>query len=862
MGFFDDVTEGYTNPVKKAESTGAIDLPVRTGNFFGDVLLPKEKQVTTTLVSSAEIPKVGIKEIVQEIPSTIGGAVGKVGDVLLAPQRAGFAAFQKLFGLEKEKTFGELYREKPTGTEILKQIGAKIQPTSKIGQLITGTKSVKEKESIAKLFAQELIPTGIGTTIDIFADPLFLLGKLGLIAQTTKTVGKLLQPVAKTITETKIGGAIAKGVIPRFGQPELFQELDKARKVEESLITEELAPKIEPLLKERSAVQQRVAQIIKGGITTDERLKALAEPIRKELDRVGESISKVNPKLLSEETFEANKGEYFPRLYTKYEFPEEAQQIQGFFKPKPVRIPAERFRARKDLPDDVRQAMGEITEAGFPATKGLTQLRVAEIRGKFFKQVADNWANDLPAGNLVQLAENKTLGALSGKFVPSAIADAINGVLRTVLPTERMYNDGLRLWKSFKTAYNPATITRNDLTNLFVLNPLGGVPFYRLDIYARATYEMLTNGQIYQGARKAGLNISNQASTELLNKATELYRKKQGLISQFFGSVQNFHRAVVNFYGNQDKFFKLANIIKGVKEDGLTVQQALKRANFYLIDYSEVPAVVEWLRKSPIGIPFISFTYGVSKPLAKTLLERPDKLGNYFKVLKEIQNLNPYELTREQQIKEYDALPDYIKKGQFLKIPTHDKFGRTMYLDLQYLLPFNPIETKSLLPGQNPLFGITADLIRNKSGFTGKEIWRETDSDAEIRDKALKYVWQQLAPNNPLIPESWSYDKMQDAGIFPRLEDNKLVISPRPDKLGRERNQMQGILDTVFGIKLTPIDVRAERAQRQVEKKNQINDLKSELLRVKLSKTMLSSEKQKKVNELKAKLQEFLRPAQ
>jgi hypothetical protein len=36
---------------------------------------------------------------------------------------------------------------------------------------------------------------------------------------------------------------------------------------------------------------------------------------------------------------------------------------------KPMRIDVARFKKRKDIPDDVREAMGEILEAGYPTAK-------------------------------------------------------------------------------------------------------------------------------------------------------------------------------------------------------------------------------------------------------------------------------------------------------------------------------------------------------------------------------------------------------------------------------------------------------------------------------------------------------------
>jgi len=851
MAFFKNTFGGASTTKPAPASTG--------GGFFSCVFTAPERKAVSDLniaKASTSIAKSTPTTVVKcSTPfSSIGGTVGLIGDILSTGQYAAMSAIQTVTGLQKDKTFGEKFAAKPTGKDVLQQIGEKFKPTSTAGKLVTGT--YEPSPSVVKNFFKELPSTTIGTLGDIFLDPLTFLSGTGLVKKGSTAVKEgLLKPAVQALEKTAAGSkVVAKAgewLVPRYGQPELFKTLDRARLAEEQMIASNVDTLVGPILKENADIQRKIADAIKGQLIDDDRVRAFAKPIRDELDRVGAEISKVNPKLLSPETFEGNKGTYFPRMFEKYEIDDPAKQIDNFFSTG-TRAPKDRFVPRKDLPDEVLESLGEIKTAGYPSAKGLTQLKQAEVRSKFFKEVSDNFASDVPSGNLVQLPESKYLGALSNKFVSPAIAEVVNGTVKTTSPVVQKYLEALSLWKTFKTAYNPATIARNDLTNLFVLNPLGGVPFWDVPTYAKAAKEMLNPGPIYNAARKAGLDISNQSAAELITKASSLYNKKQGLIGQFFPTVKAFHKAVTNFYGNQDKFFKLANIIKGL-DNGLSMQQALNKANFYLIDYSEVPKAVDVLRKT--AVPFISFTYGVSKPLAKTLVERPDKLANYFKVLREIQQMNPYQETKDEKLREYDALPQYIKEGQFERLPIKDASGRTQYLDLQYILPFNPVETKSLSPN-NPFVEVYSDLRRNKSAFSGKKIWEETDTDAEKNVKALKYAWLQLSPNNPLIPSSWSFNKLQDAGIFPRVDNGSLVIKPRPDSLGRERSKIAAVLDSIFGIKTTPIDVKTEQAKRVIEKKGVINDLKSQLFKLELNKQMLPSDKAEQRQNILDKIKE------
>ena len=60
---------------------------------------------------------------------------------------------------------------------------------------------------------------------------------------------------------------------------------------------------------------------------------------------------------------------------------------------KPLRIDLSRFKKRKDISEDVREAMGEILEAGYPTAKALVQLKSAVENAKFFKQIEKNWGD-------------------------------------------------------------------------------------------------------------------------------------------------------------------------------------------------------------------------------------------------------------------------------------------------------------------------------------------------------------------------------------------------------------------------------------------------------------------------------------
>ena len=804
----------------------------------------------------------------------IGGLFGTAGKILSTGQYTQVGASEKLLektgvlkptGIEGTGIKAGIEKEK-SNVELLKRIG---EETGK-GSLLTGRYT--PSQSVLSNFVKELPVTTLGVAGDVLLDPLGYIYKP--IKYGIKATGILpeIAKGAKAVKEyfpavDKAADALGRQFLLRYKQRPEFVGTDVQRKIDEALAIEDVGKLTSPIIEKPAHIQQRIAQVIKGGITSRQDIESVARPIRQELDRVGESISKLNPKLLSEETFTKNKGTYFPRLYDNYEFPTEEQAITQFFGERATTIPKDRFKQRlsdfemaktidpkitdtdlfriKQLAEQARSKLGEIKEAGLPAVKGLTQLRIVEQRQKFFNDIS-KLSSDEPKPGWIQMSDDKVLGNLVNKFLPAAEFEQLTRFRKVPTQLEKTYLNALTLWKQFKTAWNPSTSSRNALTNFFILNPLGSVGPHRLDLYAKTIKELKTKGQFYQMARKEGLNLSTQAAAELKANAERLYKSQKGIINKFFPTLKDFHQAAVNFYGSQDKFFKLANFIKGVTEDGLTSTQAMKRANTYLVDYSEVPPVIDWLRKSPVGIPFISFTYGVSKSLAKTLLENPQRLAAYYKILVGIQQMNPEGETREDIANETNVLPDWIYENTYLRLPVKDKLGAAQYINLEYILPFNILETEKLSP-QSPVFNILTSLFQNQNTFTGKDITLSTDTVLEKAEKHAKYIFQQLAPSLAFVP-------FTDISGF---SANKIENwwNNRPDYKGYVRTSLQVFMDVLGGIKITPIDQSIEASKRAYEKQKELIELQGQLKKIYLDKRIFPQEKEEQAKDIREKIQ-------
>jgi hypothetical protein len=198
-------------------------------------------------------------------------------------------------------------------------------------------------------------------------------------------------------------------------------------------------------------------------------------------------------------------------------------------------------------------------------------------------------------------------------------------------------------------------------------------------------------------------------------------------------------------------------------------------------------------------------------------------------------------------------LPDFMQGGQYLRLPIQEN-GQDLYLDLNYLTPWGGIAQMTGEP-QNPTFTLIADLARNKSSFTQKEIWKTTDSDQVIKQKIGDYVYKALMPSlAPALPGltkgGYSFEKIVDA------------MRGRPDYFDRLRGLPVALGDVLLGLKTTPIDYEETARIKQGTRISKIKDLQTEIRTTELDKRYPHTpsgqqEKQKKIEYLRGRLQQL-----
>lgn len=664
---------------------------------------------------------------------------------------------------------------------------------------------------------------GIG--LDIAVDPLTWIAPWTVVRKIP-LLHKSLKAMSKATARSRIGQGLGRLFVYRFGQDPIYKKLANRVERNKAVGVANLVDLARPLTKLNAQDQIKIANARKAGKLDDlpEELLETARPAFNELDKLGGEA--VDAGLLKKEVYEETVGRYMARLYRSKEGIDEAGKIRRIFPKKPLRIDRARFMKRKDIPEDVRQAMGEILEAGYPTAKSLVQLKVAVENARFFRNVAGKFALKGAREGFEQLPKVSTLGELSGKFVPIPIADDLNEIVRVKSASERAANKVVTGFKFSKVILNPATHARNIMSN-FILNNFEGLSPARLDIYGEAAKQLVTKGKFWQEARNAGLAVNTFAAQELtgfLAAAPEMSKLSRG--------VRNIIKKIADTYQKEEEYAKMAQFIFQRKK-GLSVDKALEIAERATFNYAQVTPFIRRVRESLFGFPFITFTAKVTPQVARTLVKRPTKISNIGKIKNAIEK----QADLGELIKERENEPFWIRDGFYIKLPMKDKAGRSAYLDLTYILPFGDllsgqflergIKRETGLPEsfveaslqKLPFFNLITELGRNED-FFGNKIWKESDSVSKQMGDMFRHMTKTYLP--PLIadqiPGGVKTTGERRPGTIQKLIQQRIGVT------GQARSPMQEMLRQV-GVKISPVDLQVQEQFMTQEKRNALETL-------------------------------------
>lgn len=688
-------------------------------------------------------------------------------------------------------------------------------------------------------FATALPKVGAEIIADMapdFISPEVLLGSgvlkgLGTFAQSSagiKAAEKLGEFTDKNIPTLK------KWFTYRYGQDPAYIEAVEQAQINMRMGTEKVGTIANKIMEMPGEAQRKIANYMKGekgfavsSLTPEEKLAA--DAARGEFKRLGNDL--VDLKMLDPKTYADNVNTYLPRLYKTKEIGMETPMLGT---KKPMRMNVDRLKHRQDIPQDVREALGEIMEAGYPTSKGLMQLNQAVEKGKMFRQVAgmqhlvtDDAAIAAERGWIKMPVTNK-LGDMSGKYAAPSVAEDLNSIIREKGELEQGYKKLLGMWKYGKVVMSPATHARNMFTNMFWLDVSGTSPITQAKLFPKAIREIRLNGPVYQQAKELGL-VGTEMIGEDIIKLQQNYliggapNTPMNLVKKAMHYGKEAARKLGDTYQGEEQLFKMVKFMDNVNK-GMTPQKAALDAEKWIFNYNKISPAVKGLRETVI--PFATYFSKAIPQLGKAAVNNPLGVYKYVSFFNALDNVGAEKSGVSPA--QHKAIKDQF---DVTLLPMKRKDGKVQTLDLNFLTPWGEAANLSTagipqpFTPSGPLFALNNALVAHYDPFTKKELFKETDPWQVKASAMTDYLGKALLPN--LTPGVAGVTSPFRGGYhFRELAD---AIKGTPSYPKKDVKSIpEALLSTGLGLKTRGIDPQEAMLNQALKKESQMTEIEQE----------------------------------
>jgi len=350
---------------------------------------------------------------------------------------------------------------------------------------------------------------------------------------------------------------------------------------------------------------------------------------------------------------------------------------------------------------------------------------------------------------------------------------------------------------------------------------------------------------------------SGMAKAELLDDLLKIEGAKGKPLLKMMRGISKVAGKPGGIYQREEfigKFIKYLHM----REKGAVPLQAVKEANKWLFDYGDLAA---WERTYARRVmPFYTFPRKAIPRVLEAMADNPLGFAKYPLLMESMQKYSMAKLDMSEkdfaQIKE--DLPEYMQRGSYMLLPYRDANGEIRFFDWTYVLPWGEIadaHTRGLrVAVSNPFLQLINDIfIYNKNSFTGKEIVLDTDTPAEKTAKRFAHFVKTMVPS--LSPGGIYWNKLAEA-----MKGEKRLYP-----VGTEKKRLlpETVAHTVFGLRSQPIEPVEQQQWRMRDKRNQMKELRSKVMRLynqKMQDKISDQEYQKKSLQYQAQMRRLFMP--
>lgn len=369
------------------------------------------------------------------------------------------------------------------------------------------------------------------------------------------------------------------------------------------------------------------------------------------------------------------------------------------------------------------------------------------------------------------------LRQLQDLYLPRDLEFGLRDAFYTIRSANKILNELVVVpWKLAKVAWNPAVHIRNIWGNI-VLNDIGGLPFYRMDIYMRALKDMMKGAKEWKQFSKLYGEDITWAGSELYEvigprKIRALHGDTPNMTARILDFIdkardtKTFEKLVYvpgklqRLYQAEELWAKYAKYLWN-KRQGMSPKEAIEDAIKWTFNYAQVTPAVQSLRTSVI--PFFTWQSKVVPLWFEALQKNPVRVLKWALLPLALQQsaISSLNLTEGEWTQLKEKLPTYYSQGWVIPLPFRDEKGRINIINASYLIP-GLGDVIELAKGiKNVGRGDIADAVRNwwshplmemaqvlRSGMTseGIPIYNEWDNPSTKYLKLMWWFWKNMTP--------------------------------------------------------------------------------------------------------------------
>jgi len=431
---------------------------------------------------------------------------------------------------------------------------------------------------------------------------------------------------------------------------------------------------------------------------------------------------------------------------------------------------------------------------------------------------------------------------LRGKWIDPAAAEDVVGGLEFLGETsgfDRFYQNAVNLFRSGKTAYNPATWVRNAIGGVFFSHYARGGGIKLAPLAGLAAW--LKGGEHYEAWRSAiGAGASFSVETQEMLRDAGLALAKSGRQasaldwmgqSKFAQLLQKGASAAEEGYRAIDEIWSLDTFIELTQKHQkagrslddarrIAVREIRKFMPNYQLHSDLANALRQGVLGRPTAIPFASFTTETARIYKNLLQEKPHLVLLWNHAFESMaQAFGAFGGYTPSQIEEAQkALPEYQQGKKMLLLPFNVD-GAPAFVDMSYMIPLGNLgeaqQAEASFLGSaldvtaNPLLNTAVAAVSGQDPFSGSEIEpRVTERQLGIpvtnqRARKLVGLAEHMAAMMlpPLVPPGYAGTNI--------LEWARGQVNPATDQ-PLERGVARTIMANLAGMRAETVTVQGQ----------------------------------------------------